>query len=122
MERVTGIGGIFFKANDPDRLKAWYRDHLGVPLDEHGYVSFSTKEDPGPSTIWSAFAKDTTYFEPSKASFMVNFRVKNLRAMLDQLRKARPAEAQFKFLPCIRPVGSTGKTECMERAVKITYP
>jgi predicted enzyme related to lactoylglutathione lyase len=88
MERVTGIGGIFFKANDPERLKAWYRDHLGVPLDDHGYVSFSTKDDPGPSTIWSAFAKDTTYFEPSKASFMVNFRVKNLGAMLAQLRAA----------------------------------
>jgi catechol 2,3-dioxygenase-like lactoylglutathione lyase family enzyme len=88
MERVTGIGGIFFKANDPERLKAWYRDHLGVPVDEHGYVSFPTAGDAGPSTAWSPFARDTTYFAPSEAPFMVNFRVKDLRAMLAQLRAA----------------------------------
>jgi catechol 2,3-dioxygenase-like lactoylglutathione lyase family enzyme len=88
MERVTGIGGIFFKARDPERLKAWYRDRLGVPVDEHGYVSFSTKGDPGPSTIWQPFASDTKYFAPSEATFMVNFRVRDLRAMLAQLREA----------------------------------
>ena len=88
MERVTGIGGIFFKANDPYGLKAWYVEHLGLPLDEHGFVTFTTKDDPGPSTIWETFAKDTTHFEPSKASFMLNFRVKDLRAMLAQLRAA----------------------------------
>jgi predicted enzyme related to lactoylglutathione lyase len=87
MERVTGIGGIFFKANDPEKLKAWYRDHLGLPMDG-GYTVFQTREDPGPCTTWSTFAADTTYFEPSKASFMVNFRVKDLRAMLAQLREA----------------------------------
>ena len=88
MERVLGVGGIFFKANDPDRLKAWYRDNLGLPLDAHGYVAFETKGDPGPCVTWAPFAKDTTYFEPSKASFMINFRVRDLRAMLAQLRAA----------------------------------
>ncbi|HEY3821553.1 MAG TPA: VOC family protein [Polyangiaceae bacterium] len=88
MERVVGVGGIFFKAKDPEKLKAWYRDHLGVPVDEHGYVTFPTKGDPGPSLVWSPFAADTTYFEPSKASFMVNFRVRDLHAMLEQLRAA----------------------------------
>ncbi len=88
MERVVGVGGIFFKASDPEKLKAWYRDHLGVPVDENGYATFATKGDPGPCLTWSPFAKDTTYFEPSKAEFMVNFRVRDLRAMLEQLRAA----------------------------------
>ena len=88
MERVTGIGGIFFKASDPEGLKDWYVKNLGMPVDEHGFVTFTTKDDPGPSTIWATFAQDTTHFEPSKASFMLNFRVKDLRAMLAQLRAA----------------------------------
>ena len=88
MERVVGVGGIFFKASDPEKLKAWYRDHLGLPVDETGNVCFTTKEDPTPSLVWSPFAKDTTYFEPSKAEFMVNFRVRDLHAMLEQLRAA----------------------------------
>jgi catechol 2,3-dioxygenase-like lactoylglutathione lyase family enzyme len=88
MERVIGIGGIFFKSSDPEKLKAWYREHLGVPVDEHGYVSFPTEGDPGPFTAWQPFAKDTTYFAPSETGFMINFRVRDLRAMLAQLRAA----------------------------------
>jgi predicted enzyme related to lactoylglutathione lyase len=88
MERVTGIGGIFFKAKDPDKLKAWYRDHLGVPIEEHGSVMFQAKDDPGPGTVWATFAQDTKYFEPTAASFMINYRVKDLRAMLAQLKAA----------------------------------
>lgn len=88
MERVLGIGGIFFKARDPKALKAWYRDNLGLPVDEHGSVTFVTKSDPGPCTLFEPFASDTTYFEPSKAPFMLNFRVRDLRAMLEQLRSA----------------------------------
>jgi catechol 2,3-dioxygenase-like lactoylglutathione lyase family enzyme len=88
MERVTGIGGIFFKASDPDKLKAWYRDHLGVPVGADGYVNFVTKDDPGPYTIWCPFAKDTRYFEPSTAPFMINFRVRDLRTILAQLHAA----------------------------------
>ncbi len=83
MERVLGVGGIFFKAKDPKALEAWYRDTLGLPMDEHGQM----QGDSGP-LVWSAFAADTTYFEPSKSPFMINFRVKDLRAMLAQLRAA----------------------------------
>ncbi len=90
MERVLGIGGIFFKAKDPAKLKAWYRDHLGVPTDEHGETMFPTGE-PGSLLVWSPFAAETKYFEPSQASFMLNFRVKNLHAMLAQLRAAGAA-------------------------------
>ncbi len=86
MERVTGIGGIFFKANDPKALTAWYRDNLGVPVGEHGMVSFENAAES--STIWQPFARDTTYFAPSEAPFMLNFRVANLHAMLEQLRAA----------------------------------
>jgi len=91
MERVLGVGGIFFKAKDPATLKAWYRDHLGLPTDEQGETTFSTQGDPGPCLVWSPFPADTTYFEPSKAPFMINFRVKDLRAMLAQLRAAGAA-------------------------------
>ena len=87
MERVLGIGGIFFKAQDPAKLKAWYRDHLGLPTDEHGETLFSTGER-GSQLVWAPFPTDTKYFEPSQASFMLNFRVKNLHAMLAQLRAA----------------------------------
>jgi predicted enzyme related to lactoylglutathione lyase len=88
MEKVIGLGGIFFKAKDPAKLKAWYRDHLGVPIDEHGYVSFPIEGDPGPCVVWTPFSESTTYFAPSTAPFMVNYRVKDLRAMLAQLRAA----------------------------------
>jgi catechol 2,3-dioxygenase-like lactoylglutathione lyase family enzyme len=91
MERVLGVGGIFFKAKDPAKLKAWYRDHLGLPFDEQGETMFSGQEDPDPFLVWSPFPTDTTYFEPSKAPFMINFRVKNLHAMLAQLRAAGAA-------------------------------
>ncbi len=89
MERVLGVGGIFFKAKDPAKLKAWYRDHLGLPTDEHGETMFPTQGGPG--FIWAPFPADTTYFEPSKAPFMLNFRVKDLHAMLAQLRAAGAA-------------------------------
>ncbi|HEX2735549.1 MAG TPA: VOC family protein, partial [Polyangiaceae bacterium] len=62
--------------------------HLGLPADEHGELSFSAADDPRPSLVWSPFPADTKYFEPSQASFMINFRVKDLHAMLAQLRAA----------------------------------
>jgi len=86
MERVRGIGGIFFKARDKAALEAWYRDHLGVPVEKWGGASFVWHEhDAGgkASTAWSPFAADAKYFPNS---FMINFRVDNLDAMLAQLR------------------------------------
>ena len=90
MERVLGIGGIFFKAKDPAKLKAWYCENLGLPKGEHGEVMFPAQGEPGP-LVWSTFPADTAYFEPSKAPFMINFRVADLRAMLAQLRAAGAA-------------------------------
>jgi len=91
MERVIGVGGIFFKSQNPAKLKAWYREHLGFPTDEHGETMFALQGDPGPFLIWSPFPADTKYFAPSNAPFMINFRVKDLKAMLAQLRAAGAA-------------------------------
>ena len=88
MERVTGIGGIFFKAKDPKKLLAWYQEHLGIDATAFGAI-FRWQDDPRAATavtVWSPFAEDTTYFAPSQASFMINFRVRNLDAMLAQLK------------------------------------
>ena len=90
MERVTGIGGIFFKAKNPKALAAWYREHLGIDAADFGAI-FRWQDDPGAATavtVWAPFAEDSNYFAPSTASFMLNFRVRNLDAMLDQLRRA----------------------------------
>jgi predicted enzyme related to lactoylglutathione lyase len=84
MERVTGIGGVFFKARDPAALGAWYRDHLGIDVQPWGGAAF---EGEG-TTAWSVFPADTKYFEPSTAPFMINYRVADLDAMLAQLRTA----------------------------------
>lgn len=89
MQRVTGIGGIFFKARDPKALGEWYRDHLGLKLEDWGGVAFRWADDPtaaSGTTIWSPFAADTGYFAPSTSPFMVNFRVADLQALLAQLR------------------------------------
>jgi predicted enzyme related to lactoylglutathione lyase len=88
MERVLGIGGVFFKARDPQALTTWYRDNLGVPVEvNQTYATFKAGA-AGEVTVWSTFPADTTYFGPGAASFMVNFRVRNLDAMLAQLRAA----------------------------------
>ena len=86
-ERVTGLGGFFFKANDPKTLKDWYRDHLGMNTDDYG-CTFWWKDKNGAdcSTQWSLFQSDTDYFEPSQNEFMQNFRVKNLTSLVDQLK------------------------------------
>ncbi len=88
MERVLGIGGIFFKARDPQALGAWYRQHLGVPIeDNQAYGSFESKAG-GEQTVWSAFPLDSTYFGALAAPLMLNYRVRDLDAMLAQLRAA----------------------------------
>lgn len=88
MQRVTGIGGIFFKANDPAALAAWYRDHLGLDVTDWGGAIFKWGgPDSAPGmTIWSAFKSDTTYLDPGTATFMVNFRVADLDTLLVALR------------------------------------
>jgi predicted enzyme related to lactoylglutathione lyase len=88
MERVTGIGGVFFKAQDPDKLSDWYREHLGVPVqDGNADFSWRDKDDPQKTgrTVWCIFPKDTPHFD---SAVMINYRVANLDRMLEQLRRA----------------------------------
>lgn len=92
-ERVTGIGGVFLKARDPKALSVWYRDKLGVGVREGAtFAPFLWREREDSSrigtTVWSLFRSDTTYFAPSEATCMVNYRVRNLEAMLAQLGAA----------------------------------
>lgn len=91
MKRVTGIGGIFFKSSDPKALGEWYRRHLGMDVQDWGGVAFRWVTDDNPAgtgtTLWSPFKADTTYFAPSTAPFMLNFRVDDLHALLKLLRE-----------------------------------
>src|SRR5690606_1381237 len=82
--RVTGLGGVFFKAKNPAKLGEWYKQHLGLPVDASwGGCSFEwrNKDDPDKpgSTVWSPFAADTKYFGRGGQGHMVNYRVKNLK-------------------------------------------
>ena len=92
MKRVTGIGGVFFKTDDPAKLKEWYNKHLGFNTDEYG-ASFRWKDPNNPEaktlayTVWSPFKKDTTYFNPSEKPFMFNYRVENLVELLKILKE-----------------------------------
>jgi predicted enzyme related to lactoylglutathione lyase len=83
MERVTGVGGVFFRSQDPAALVAWYEEHLGVPVQEGGHAIFPESRN----TVWSPFPENTDYWPPEKQS-MVNFTVRDLDAMLAQLREA----------------------------------
>ncbi|HTM19909.1 MAG TPA: VOC family protein [Kofleriaceae bacterium] len=89
MERVRGIGGVFFKSKDPKALGAWYQEHLGVPL-EWGMAIFRWAEHDrgGALTVWTPFAADTKYFAPSESPFMINFRVDDLDRVRAQLLAA----------------------------------
>jgi predicted enzyme related to lactoylglutathione lyase len=83
MERVLGIGGYFLRASDPAALSAWYREVLGIEADAHGLW----QPEPGP-TVFAAFESDTSYFGSRDQQVMLNFRVRDLDAMLAQLRAA----------------------------------
>ncbi|MBT8321344.1 MAG: VOC family protein [Eudoraea sp.] len=87
-KRVTGLGGFFFKTRNPDMIKDWYRDRLGLNTDQYG-CTFWWKDDSGKScsTQWSPFKEDTSYFDPSEKSYMMNFRVENLVELLDTLKE-----------------------------------
>lgn len=90
MKRVTGIGGIFFKSKDPKALSAWYQTHLGIDVQSWGGAAFTWNGPDNPTgvgtTVWNAFPAETTYFAPGTASFMVNYRVADLHALLTALR------------------------------------
>ncbi len=90
MKRVTGIGGIFFKADDVTHLAEWYRTHLDVDVNEGAYATFQWRDKDQAerigSTVWALFPRDTDYFGPGTAPFMVNYRVEDLRGVLEQLK------------------------------------
>ena len=90
MKRVTGIGGIFFKAQDPVALRAWYQQHLGLDVQEWGGAALSWADADGKpcggTTIWTVSDAASDYFAPSAASFMVNYRVADLHALVATLR------------------------------------
>jgi catechol 2,3-dioxygenase-like lactoylglutathione lyase family enzyme len=91
MAKVTGIGGVFFKSNSDSReLAAWYTRHLGLPLESWGGALLKWPNDPardGGLTVWHVAAKDTEWFSPSAATFMINYRVDELEPLLAQLRR-----------------------------------
>ena len=90
MKKVTGIGGIFFKCKDPNKVREWYKTHLGLDAGPYG-ASFEWRqaEDPAKKgmTQWNPFAETTKYFEPSTKDFMINYRVDNLEALVEELKK-----------------------------------
>jgi predicted enzyme related to lactoylglutathione lyase len=89
-KRVVGLGGIFFKTNNPNTLKNWYQKHLGLQVDAYG-TTFEWRKADKPTqkgfTQWSPMESKTTYFSPSENEFMVNYRVENLEALLVLLRE-----------------------------------
>lgn len=90
MAKVTGIGGIFFKSKDPKQLKEWYSKNLGINASDYGAM-FEWYEQPDSttkaSTSWNPFSETTKYFAPSEKDFMINYRVQNIEALVDELRK-----------------------------------
>lgn len=87
MERVDGIGGFFFRSHDPQTIARWYLDHLGVDLIPTDYSQSPWHQSSGP-TAFAPFPADTTYFGRPEQTWMLNFRVRNLSAMVEQLRRA----------------------------------
>jgi predicted enzyme related to lactoylglutathione lyase len=84
-EAVEGIGGVFFRAGDPDALRGWYAKHLGIDMEDYG-TTFTAKD--GDQTVWAPFPTETEYFGSRDQQLMVNFRVGDLDALIAQLRAA----------------------------------
>ncbi len=90
MKKVTGIGGVFFKCKDPDAMKEWYKNHLGLDAGEYGatfeWADAGDASKKG-STSWNTFSETSKFFEPSSKDFMINYRVDNLEALAEELKK-----------------------------------
>lgn len=90
MVRVTGLGGIFFKCRNPEEMKSWYQKHLGIQSDQYGTRfewRYTDQTDKKGYTVWSPFSDDTDYFNPSTKQFMINYRVENLKELINILRR-----------------------------------
>ncbi|MEM7780050.1 MAG: VOC family protein [Pseudomonadota bacterium] len=97
MEKVTGIGGFFFVAQDPEGLRNWYRDHLGIDLAPQFSGGMPWQQDAG-FTVFDPFPK-TNGMIPEGKSWMINFRVANLEAMIAQLTAAGIAVSPLEEYP-----------------------
>jgi predicted enzyme related to lactoylglutathione lyase len=90
MKKVTGVGGIFFKCKNPEKVKEWYKLHLGFDTNQYG-ASFEWQEGADPtkkgSLQWSPFSETDKYFDPSTKEFMINYTVENLEGLVKQLEK-----------------------------------
>lgn len=89
-KKVTGVGGIFFKCQEPDRMREWYGKHLGLVTNQYGSLfEFRMSDKPSQKGYlqWSTFAEDTECFEPSDKEFMINYRVENLEEMVADFKK-----------------------------------
>ena len=90
-EKVTGIGGIFFKCKDPKKIREWYKNHLGLNTNDYGatfeWGASTTDSTKKGSTQWTPFAETTKYFEPSAKDFMINYRVADLEALVVELKR-----------------------------------
>src|SRR2546422_10619112 len=104
--RVTGIGGVFFKAKDPGKLMSWYTTHLGVKPETEGssttMFQWREKDDTQQVgyTVWSIFPHDTKYFDPSASPFMINFLVKDLDKLLDLGVKVDDKREKYDYDKC----------------------
>lgn len=103
-KRVTGIGGIFFKAKDPTKLGEWYTKHLDIEMEENMPMTTFHWQHTDDSqqkgyTVWSLFPKDTDYFGPGDPQFMINYRVSDLDALMEALKK--------EGVEILRPVSDT---------------
>ena len=90
MKRATSLGGIFFKCKDPGKMNEWYKTHLGLNTSQYGAVFEWRQADDSTQkgfTTWSPFKETTKYFEPSTKDFMINYRVENLEALVEELKK-----------------------------------
>jgi predicted enzyme related to lactoylglutathione lyase len=90
MKKVTGLGGVFFKSDNPKAMNEWYAKNLGLPVSEYG-ITFEWRhlynQSKTGSTSWCTFPQDTEYFKPSAKPFMINYRVENIVALVDELKK-----------------------------------
>ncbi|SEW53775.1 VOC family protein [Chitinophaga arvensicola] len=116
MKKVTGLGGVFFKCENPKGMNEWYAQHLGLATTEYGTTfEWLQADDPSKkgSTTWSTFPQDTTYFNPSAKPFMINYRVENIVELVAELKRANVtvvdeiAEYDYgKFVHILDPEGN----------------
>ncbi len=89
--KVTGIGGIFFMSDDPQKTRDWYAKNLGMEINDWGSAGFESRDLDEPKRIhslqWNPFKKGNDYFAPSEKEFMINYRVQNIEGLIEKLKQ-----------------------------------